>query len=133
MRPLCRTPSRWNSRKSPLVWEETFHQKVSAPVPSCVVPAWPNHRPFPPWTQARLLVSSAAGRGTPKTAVTAALALRVMFAGFALPLRAPLQPMNEEPAAGVAVSVTTLPLKNFVRSGDLDTEPPFAVVVSEYF
>jgi hypothetical protein len=42
-------------------------------------------------------------------AMTVLLALITIVAGFAVPARSPLQPENTKPAAGVAVSVTTLP------------------------
>ena len=42
-------------------------------------------------------------------AVTVLFAFIVMVVGFALPVRSPLQPENWKPAAGVAVSVTTVP------------------------
>ena len=44
-----------------------------------------------------------------KVAVTVLLALMVMAAGLVLPERSPLQLLKVQPAAGVAVSVTTSP------------------------
>ena len=42
-------------------------------------------------------------------AVTVRFALMVMVAGFADPLRSPLQPDEVESGGGVAVNVTTVP------------------------
>src|SRR5262249_50950794 len=44
-----------------------------------------------------------------KVAVTVRFALIVIVCGFAAPVRSPLQPEKTKPAAGVAVSVTTVP------------------------
>jgi hypothetical protein len=42
-------------------------------------------------------------------AVTVLFALMVMVAGFAEPVRSPLQPLHRHPGSGAAVSVTAVP------------------------
>jgi hypothetical protein len=44
-----------------------------------------------------------------KVAVTDLFAFMVIVVGFVLPVRSPLQPVNDQPATGVAVRVTIVP------------------------
>ena len=67
--------------------------------------------PLPTVVTVNVYVAGGGGGGgfCVKVAVTALLAFIVMLAELAVPVRAPLQPANDQPAAGVAVSCTTAP------------------------
>ena len=56
-----------------------------------------------------LVVSESSGAAYRKFAVTEVSLVMVTFVGLAVPVMAPDQPIQGEPAAGFAVSVTTVP------------------------
>lgn len=89
--------------------------------------------PFPLSLTTSLKVADGGGGGggatTPvKAAVTAALAFIVSVQVRDVPAQAPVQPVNVCPAEGVAVSVTTLPLRKVVPDGSVVTDPSPVVV-----
>ena len=67
---------------------------------------------------------SVRGEKRAKLAVTALLVVITTDAGFAVPNKSPVQPVNTYPVEGVAVKLTVDPEVKLVPRGDQDTLPP---------
>jgi hypothetical protein len=89
----------------------------------------------PPVEGETVTVSACRGVVDVKTALTLRFALIVTVAGLAVPEASPAQRVKRYPAAGDAVTVTTVPDAYWAWSGDFATAPPFegeAATVSWY-
>jgi hypothetical protein len=80
---------------------------------------------IPPVEGETATVSVCRGVVEVKTALTLRFALIVTVVGLAVPDASPAQRVNTYPAAGAAVSVTTVPDPYWAWSGAFETAPPF--------